>query len=120
MLSRQIQITIHFREGCTSSRVTSWRTGRRIAVRVAEHHGVIPRNVEFVSREKSRAAASRVGDAPTGRALKRARFAVGRDDNNAEMLEPTSEPRKKRRTLPLRIVFLMRRISPGYCLEMRR
>ena len=37
-----------------------------------------------------RAAASRVGDALTGRALKRVRFAEGRDDNNAEMPEPTS------------------------------
>ena len=38
-----------------------------------------------------RAAASRVGDALAGRALKRVRFAEGRDDNNAEMPEPTSE-----------------------------
>ena len=37
-----------------------------------------------------RAAASRVGDAPTGRALKRVRFAESRDDDNAEMPEPTS------------------------------
>ena len=37
MLSRQIQIVIQFRGGCTSCRVTSRRTGRQIAVRVAEH-----------------------------------------------------------------------------------
>ena len=34
MLSRQIQTTIQIREGRTSSRVTSWRTGRQIAVHV--------------------------------------------------------------------------------------
>ena len=59
MPHRQIQIVIQFRGGCSSSRVTSWRTGRQIAVRVAEHWSVVvvhiatPRNVEFVSREKS-------------------------------------------------------------------
>ena len=59
MFFRQIQIVIQFRGGCTSSRVTLWRTGRQIAVQVAEHqsvvvvHRAISRNVEFVSREKS-------------------------------------------------------------------
>ena len=59
MVSRQIQIVIQFRGRCTSSRVTSRRTGRQIAVRVAEHQSVVavhratPRNVEFVSRENS-------------------------------------------------------------------
>ena len=32
-----------------------------------------------------------MGDAPTGRALKRVRFAENQDDNNAEVPEPTSE-----------------------------
>ena len=59
ILSRQIQIVIQFRGGCTSSRVTSWRTGRQVAVRVAERkslvavHRATPRNVEFVSSENS-------------------------------------------------------------------
>ena len=59
MLSRYIQITIRFREDCTSNRVTSWRTGRQIVVRVAEHWSVVvvhkatPRNAEFASRRKS-------------------------------------------------------------------
>ena len=34
---------------------------------------------------------SRVGDVPTGRALKRVRFAENQDDHNVEMPEPTSE-----------------------------
>ena len=42
-------------------------------------------------RARFRAAASRVGDAPTGRALKRVRFAEDQDDDNAEVPEPTSE-----------------------------
>ena len=42
-------------------------------------------------KARLRAAAGRVGDAPTGRALKRVRFAENWDDDNAEMLEPTSE-----------------------------
>ena len=41
MLSCQIQIVIQFRGGCTSSSVTSWLTGRQIAVRVAEHWSVV-------------------------------------------------------------------------------
>ena len=53
-----------------------------------------------LSREKSgrqrkgkpvfRAAASRVGDAPTGRALKRVRFAADRVEDDAETPEATS------------------------------
>ena len=42
-------------------------------------------------KARLRAAASRVGDAPTGRALKRVRFAENQDDNNAEVPDPTSE-----------------------------
>ena len=42
-------------------------------------------------KARLRAAASRVGDAPTGRALKRVRFAEGLDDDTAEMPEPMSE-----------------------------
>ena len=42
-------------------------------------------------KARLRAAASRVGDALTGRALKRVRFAEDQDDNNAEVPEPTSE-----------------------------
>ena len=38
-----------------------------------------------------RAAASREGDAPTGRAVKRVRFAENRDDDNAGMPEPSTE-----------------------------
>ena len=100
---RQIQIVIQFRGGCTSSKVTSWRTGRQIAIQVAEHKSVVavhkatPRNVEFVSREKTeegkarlRAGASRVGDAPTGRALKRVRFVADRVEDDAETPEATS------------------------------
>ena len=107
MLSRQTQIVIQFRGGCPSSRVTSsWRTGRQIAVRVAEHqsvvvvHTVTLRIVEFVLKESSgkteegkarlRAAASRVGDAPTGRALKRVRFAADRVEDDTETPEATS------------------------------
>ena len=37
MLCHQIQIVIQSRGGCTSNRVTSWRTGRQIAVRAVEH-----------------------------------------------------------------------------------
>ena len=37
MLCHQIQIVIRFRRGCTSSRVTSWRTGRQNAAQVAGH-----------------------------------------------------------------------------------
>ena len=102
MLSRQ---TTQFRGGCTSSRVTSWRTGRQIAVRAAEHLSVVAvhkptlGNVEFALNERSGkrrrrkpvAAASRVGDAPTGRALKRVRFAESRVDDNAEIPEPTPD-----------------------------
>ena len=54
-----------------------------------------PRNVEFVSREteegKARLrAASRVGDAPTGRTLKRIRFAADRVEDDAETPVATS------------------------------
>ena len=42
-------------------------------------------------KARLRAAASRVGDTLTRRALKRVRFAEDQDDNNAEVLEPTSE-----------------------------
>ena len=42
-------------------------------------------------KARLRAAASRVGDAPTGRALKRVRFAESRIDDNAEVPEPASE-----------------------------
>ena len=101
MLSRQIQIVIQFRGGCTSSRVTSWRTGRQIAVRVAEHgraqgHTEECRNsVEGELRKteegkaRLRAAASRVGDAPTGRALKRVRFAADRVQDDGETPKAT-------------------------------
>ena len=41
-------------------------------------------------KARLRAAASRVGDAPTGRASKRAWFAENRDDDNAEMPGATS------------------------------
>ena len=44
-------------------------------------------------KARLRAAASRVGDAPTGRALKRVRFSESRVDDNAEVPEPTSESR---------------------------
>ena len=59
MLYQQIQIVIQFRGGCASNRVPSWRTGRQIAIRVAEHSQwcpctrATPRNVEFVSRKNS-------------------------------------------------------------------
>ena len=99
MLSGQIQIVIQFRRGSTSSRVTSWRTGRQIAVRVAEHlvsggraqghteecrvrvEGELRKTEE--GKARLRAAASRVGDAPTGRALKRVRFAADRVEDDA-------------------------------------
>ena len=42
-------------------------------------------------KARLRAAASRVGDALTGRALKRVRFTEGRDHDNADMPEATSE-----------------------------
>ena len=42
-------------------------------------------------KARLRAAASRVGDAPTGHALKRVRFAENQDDNNAGVPDPTSE-----------------------------
>ena len=42
-------------------------------------------------KARLRAAASRVGDTLTGRALKRVRFAENQDDINAEVPEPTSE-----------------------------
>ena len=42
-------------------------------------------------KARLRAADSRVGDAPSGRALKRVWFAENQDDNNAEVPEPTSE-----------------------------
>ena len=61
-------------------------------------HRATPRNAELVSRVNSdrgrasrlRAAASRVGDAPTGRALKRVRFAADRVEDDAETPEATS------------------------------
>ena len=87
MIYRQIQIVIQFRGGCTSNRVTSWRTGRQIAARLAELavHKATPKNVEFALEEKSgrQRREKRVFvpqpvelDAPTGRALKRVRFAA--------------------------------------------
>ena len=42
-------------------------------------------------KARLRAAASRVGDGLTGRALKRVRFTEGRDHDNADMPEATSE-----------------------------
>ena len=42
-------------------------------------------------KARLRAAASRVGDTLTGRALKRVRFAENQDDNDAEVPDPTSE-----------------------------
>ena len=61
-------------------------------------HWATPKNVEFALKENSgrqrrgkSAAASRVGDDPTGRALKRVRFAENQDDNDAEVPESTSE-----------------------------
>ena len=104
MVTRQIQITIQFRDGWDSSSVTSWRTGGQIVVQVAEHWSVVvvhratPRNVEFVSRERPgrqrrgkfvSAAASRAGDAPTERAVKRVRFAADRVEDDAETPEAT-------------------------------
>ena len=89
-----------FPGGCPSSRMTSWRTGRQIAARVAENWSVVvvrrirvEGELRKIEEGKARlpAAASRVGDAPTGRALKRVRFVENRDDDNAEMPEPTSE-----------------------------
>ena len=95
------------REGHTSSREIAWRMGRRIAARVAEQRSVVavhratPKNAEFAlkgelrkteeEKARLRAAASRVGDTLTGRALKRVRFAEDQDDNNAEVPEPTCE-----------------------------
>ena len=43
-------------------------------------------------KARLRAAASRVGDAPTGRALKRVRFAADRVEDDAETPEATSAP----------------------------
>ena len=51
-------------------------------------------------KARLRAAASRVRDAPTGRALKRVRFMENPDDNDAEVREPTSESAPS--SLPLR------------------
>ena len=95
-----------FRGGCTSSRVTSWCTGRLIAVRGcrapasggrAQGHteecrirveGELKKTEERKAR--LRAAASRVGDAPTGHSLKRVRFAADRVEDDAETPEATS------------------------------
>ena len=102
MLYHQIQFVIQFRGGCTSSRVTSWRTGREIAVWVvsggcAQGHteecrirveGEIRKTEE--GKARLRAAASRIGDAPTGRALKRVRFATDRVEDDAETPADTS------------------------------
>ena len=75
--------------------MTSWRTGRRGGRAHTEEcrirvEGELRKTEEGQAR--LRAAASRVGDAPTGSALKRVRFTEGRDDDNAEMPEPTPEP----------------------------
>ena len=59
-------------------------------------HRATPRNVERELRKteegKARllAAASQVGDAPTGRALKRGRFAADQNEDDAETPETTS------------------------------
>ena len=68
---------------------------------VAVHRATL-KNLEFALKENSRkteegkarlrAAASRVGDTITGRALQRVRFAENQDDNDAEVPEPTSKP----------------------------
>ena len=69
---------------------------RRTIVRVAEHSSVVAvhkcrirvegelRKTEE-GRARLQAAATRVGDAPTGRALKRVRFAGDRVDSSAEV-----------------------------------
>ena len=101
-LSHQTQIMTQSRGGYASSREISWCMGRRIAARVAgqisggraqghtkECRIRVEGELRKTEEEKARlrAAASRVGDAPKGRALKRVRFA----DNNAGEPEPTSE-----------------------------
>ena len=88
MLYHQIQIVIQFREGCkkqsdfiahkTSDRCPGCRalvSGGR-----AQGHG----------KARLRTAASRIDDAPTGRALKRVRFATDRVEDDAETPGDTS------------------------------
>ena len=66
-------------------------------------------------KARLRAAASRVGDAPTGRALKRVRFAESRVDDKAEVPEPTSESRSPLPTqncIPFYEMFWFMPVSP--------
>ena len=75
-------------------------------------HRAAPKNVEFALKEKLRkkeegkarlrAAASGVGDAPTGRALKRVRFAENQDHDNVEVPETLSESVSTIKPLELR------------------
>ena len=106
-LSRPIQIMTLFRGGCTSSREISWHThgtsdhcpccralvsGGRAQGHTEECRIRVEGELRKTEQGKARlcAAASRVGDAPSGRALKRVRFAENRDGDNAEMPEATS------------------------------
>ena len=103
MLCRRIQILILFRGGCTLSRVTYGMSDRCPGCRAsviggrAQGHteecrirveGEIKRTEE--GKARLRAAASRAGEAPTGRALKRDRFAADRVGDDAEGPEDTS------------------------------
>ena len=81
MLSRQIRIVIQFRGGCSSCRVTPWAHGDVISQwwPCTGPHRRMSNSCRGRSQEEKarlRATASRVGDAPTGRALKRVRFAA--------------------------------------------
>ena len=62
---------------------------RRLNTQTEECRIRVEGEIRKTEEEKARlrAAASRVGDAPTGRALKRVRFAESRVDDNAEMPE---------------------------------
>ena len=63
--------------------------GRRITAQVAEHWSNELRKTEE-GKARLHAAAVRVGDAPTGRALKRVRFAADRAEDDAKTPEATS------------------------------
>ena len=101
-----IQIMTLFREGCVSRRKISWHMGRRITVRDAKQWLVVVvykatlSNVESALKDNSGKPRRgepvfalqpvQWGEAPTGRALKRVRFAENRVDDSAEIPQPMS------------------------------
>ena len=113
-LSRPIQIMTLFRESRTSNREISWTHGTsdhclgcRALVsggRAQGHTEECRTRVEGELRKKEEerarlhAAVSRVGEAPTERALKRSRFAENRVDDSAEI--PERMPVSASSTLP--------------------